>query len=58
MSEKNNISGNQDISIGKTLKMLLGFIWRLDKTYYIVLTLLSLANAANTVLNIYSKDSD
>jgi ABC-type multidrug transport system fused ATPase/permease subunit len=53
MSEKNNISGNQDISIGKTLKMLLGFIWRLDKTYYIVLTLLSLANAANTVLNIY-----
>ena len=53
MSEDNNGIANKDISIAKTLKMLLGFIWRLDKTYYPILAFLSISNAANTVLNIF-----
>lgn len=42
-----------DITIGKTLKMLLSLIWRLDKTYYLVLGLASLAGGLNTIFNIY-----
>ncbi|NLB42260.1 MAG: ABC transporter ATP-binding protein, partial [Clostridiales bacterium] len=53
MSGDNNEVTNKDISIGRTLKMLLGFVWKLDKTYYPILAFLSISNAANTVLNIF-----
>lgn len=37
----------------RTIKMLLGLIWKLDKRYYLVLVFYSLTNAANTVLNLF-----
>jgi ATP-binding cassette subfamily B protein len=49
------MNGKKDktVTIGNTLKMLLALIWKLDKVYYLVLTSLSLVNAANTVLNLF-----
>ncbi|HCS75014.1 MAG TPA: ABC transporter ATP-binding protein [Clostridiales bacterium] len=53
MSNDKNINASEDISIAGTIKMLLGFVWKLDKVYYPILALLSISNAANTVLNIF-----
>jgi ATP-binding cassette subfamily B protein len=53
MSNDHNTSASKDISIGRTLKMLLGFVWKLDKSYYPILILLSISNAANAVINIF-----
>jgi len=47
------MSDKKDISIGKTLRMLLSLIWKLDKVYYLVLASVSLSAAANTILNIF-----
>lgn len=47
------MSHKEDITIGKTLKMLLSLIWKLDKAYYIILAFVSLITAANTVFNIF-----
>lgn len=53
MSNDHNTSASKDISIGRTLKMLLGFVWKLDKSYYPILAFLSISNAANAVINIF-----
>lgn len=53
MSDTQNVIEKNNISTGKTLKMLLGFIWKLDKVYYIILVFYSLTNVANTVLNLF-----
>ncbi|HHY83131.1 MAG TPA: ABC transporter ATP-binding protein [Clostridiales bacterium] len=47
------MSNKSEITIGKTLRMLLTLIWKLDKAYFFILVFASLATASNTIFNLF-----